>query len=57
MSSESPEMEAAMLQAAALLLATGTYTSEDAVAAVRCLRAVLRCAPLGQGVADADRPF
>jgi len=56
MSRESPELEAALLSAAALLLSTGRYTSEEAVAAVRCLRAVLRCAPLGQEVSDA-RPF
>jgi hypothetical protein len=49
---ESPEMQAAMLQAAALLLATGKYTTEDAANAVRCLRAVLRCAPLEGRASD-----
>jgi hypothetical protein len=54
---ESPEVQAAMLISATLLLATGTYTSEDAAAAVRCLRAILRCAPLAPEVAHADQPF
>jgi hypothetical protein len=51
---ESTEIEAAMVIAASILLATGKYTSEDAANAVRCLRAALRCEPLG--VRD-DTPF
>jgi hypothetical protein len=43
---ESPDMQAAMVQAAAMLLATGKYTTEEAADAVRTLRAVLRCDPL-----------
>jgi len=54
---ESPEIEAALLIAASLLLATGKYTSEDACQAVSCLRAVLRCAPLGARDDVAERPF
>jgi hypothetical protein len=49
---ESPEMQAAMVTAAALLLATGKFTSAEAADAVRCLRAVLRSAPVGAEVAD-----
>jgi hypothetical protein len=51
---ESPEMQAALLTAAALLLATGKYTTADAADAVRCLRAVLRSAPREE---VADVPF
>jgi hypothetical protein len=56
MPQESPEVQAAMLLSATLLLATGNYTSEDAAQAVRCLRAILRSAPLAPEVADADVP-
>jgi hypothetical protein len=52
---ESPEVQAAMILAAAVLLASGKYqTTEDAWNEVRCVRAVLRCEPLA--VAE-DRPF
>jgi hypothetical protein len=56
MQQESPEVQAAMLLSATLLLATGKFTSEEAAAAVRTLRAILRCAPLAPEVAD-ESPF
>jgi hypothetical protein len=54
MPEESPEVQAAMLLAAALLLASVAYMTEDACNAVRCLRSVLRCDPL---TVTEDRPF
>lgn len=44
-----------LLIAAAILLASGKFTTEDAADAVRCLAAVLRCAPLRRE--GADVPF
>jgi hypothetical protein len=45
----------AVLLAAAILLASGQYTTREAVLAARCLRAELRCQE-GE-VRDANQPF
>lgn len=48
-SDDSPEMQAALIQAAAILLATGKYTTQDAVDAARCLRAIFRADAYSNG--------
>lgn len=51
---DGPDMDAVLL-AAAVLLASGGYTTREAITAARCLRAELRCQTREEG-AD-ERPF